>query len=146
MQNTLTVRTYGLPVIEGVLTGTERVQVDKSAREPRSVTTAQIAAVQNPAPVREAADVEDMILLSDLGGVVTYTNAAGCEVTVPVGLPVGFSTTLIQRGAAPVSVVGDVGVTIVNVTSEFNTAGVGARVALLSDSDNEFILSGDTAA
>ncbi len=89
-------------------------------------------------------------LLGHLGGYVRATNAAGCAVTVPtnatVAFPIGSEIRFCQRGAAPVTITGDTGVTV-NKPSGYDaeTSAVGRVVTLKKVATNEWDLWGDLA-
>ena len=87
------------------------------------------------------------LLPTDSGKVINFTNAGGVSITVsnafPNNLPVGFTVTLVQQGAGPISFA-TVGTTINNRQGHFTSAGQYAILSLFSTSLNTFVLGGDT--
>jgi hypothetical protein len=83
-------------------------------------------------------------LSSDNGDVITHNNASGCTFTIPTGLPVGFSTTVIRlNGTGRVGFIAASGVTL-NVYGGFTgLAGQHASASLISYASNIFNLSGN---
>jgi hypothetical protein len=83
-------------------------------------------------------------LASDNGDVLTHDNASGCTLTIPTGLPVGFSTTIIRLNATGrVGFTAASGVTL-NVYGGFTgLAGQHASASLISYASNIFNLSGN---
>lgn len=86
------------------------------------------------------------LLLTDQNLGLTFTNAAGCTVTVPpasaVAFPLGWPTEIRQAGG-PVTVVQGAGVTITKLGTLI-TGGVGATLGLANTGTNTWWLSGDT--
>lgn len=83
-------------------------------------------------------------LASDNGDVLTHDNASGCTLTIPTGLPIGFSTTIIRLNATGrVGFTAASGVTL-NVYGGFTgLAGQHASASLVSYASNIFNLSGN---
>jgi hypothetical protein len=82
---------------------------------------------------------------ADNGIVLECSSSSAVTVTVPTGLPVGFTLTIIQTGTGQISFSAS-GTTINNRQSHTKTAGRWAVVSLIQRSTNNFILAGDTAA
>lgn len=82
------------------------------------------------------------LLASDNGRVIKCTNASAITVTVPAGLPVGFSCQVIQGGAGTVTFSAS-GTTVNSFGSLLTTAGQYAAASIISDATNTFILSGN---
>jgi hypothetical protein len=72
-------------------------------------------------------------------------NGSPITVTVPSGLPVGFSTTIIQLGAGQVSFTTS-GTTINSYQSYTKIAGQHGSASLVSYSSNVFNLAGSLSA
>jgi hypothetical protein len=79
----------------------------------------------------------------DNGVVLECSNAI--TITVPTGLPVGFTVTVIQSGTGQVTFSAS-GTTINNRQSHNKTAGRWAIVSLIQRSADNFVLAGDTTA
>jgi hypothetical protein len=77
------------------------------------------------------------------GCVARFTAATDVTLTVPAGLPAGFSVLLVQRGAGPVIPTPADGVTIRQRQGLTKTAGQYAVATLVCDTANDCILSGD---
>ena len=80
---------------------------------------------------------------SDSGKVLTFNNALAISLTIPVGLPVGFNCTVVQKGSGAVTFVSSTGVTTANRLSRTMTAGQNAVASIVSIYSNYFITSGD---
>jgi hypothetical protein len=85
------------------------------------------------------------ILSTDNGEIITMNNGSPITVTVPSGLPVGFSTTIIQLGAGQVSFTTS-GTTINSYQSYTKIAGQHGSASLVSYSSNVFNLAGSLSA
>jgi hypothetical protein len=79
---------------------------------------------------------------SDNGKIITMNSASGMTLTVPTGLPVGYTTTVIRLGSGNVGVSAATGVTINSFQSQTNIAGQHAAVSLISYSSDVFNLAG----
>ncbi len=79
---------------------------------------------------------------ADNGRILTFTNAGAITLTVPLGLPVGFSCLVVQLGVGAVTPTAS-GTTIVQRQSLTKTAGQYAIATLLSYVPDTFILAGD---
>ena len=84
-------------------------------------------------------------LSSDNGEVITMNNASGITATVPTGLPVGYSVTVIQLGTGQVGFTGASGVTLNSYTSLRKIAGQHGSASLVSYQTNIFNLAGNLA-
>jgi hypothetical protein len=84
-------------------------------------------------------------LSTDNGDVLTMNNASPITVTVPSGLPVGYSVTVIQLGAGQVSFTAS-GTTINSYQSYTKIAGQHGSASLVSYSSNVFNLAGSLSA
>lgn len=84
------------------------------------------------------------LVASDNGKVVTLSNASAITLTVPAGLPVGFTCGLFQKGAGQVTL-SPSSTTLRHRQSHTKTAGQYAFASLFSHVSNEFIFAGDTA-
>lgn len=84
---------------------------------------------------------------TDMGDVVTIDNASPVTVTIPAGLPEGFSVVVIQKGAGQVTFATS-GTTLLNFSSHTKTAGQHAVVTLIQSdtAPNTYYLAGDTAS
>ena len=79
---------------------------------------------------------------SDNGKVVTMNSGSGITLTVPTGLPIGYTTTVIRLGAGNVGISAAGGVTINSFQNQTNIAGQHAAVSLISYTTNTFNLAG----
>ena len=81
---------------------------------------------------------------TDNGKTVTFDNASAVTVTVPSGLPVGFSCALFQKGAGQVGLTTS-STTLRNRQGHAKIAGQYGFACLFSHVSNEFIFAGDTS-
>jgi hypothetical protein len=114
----------------------------------RWIVTAVSPVVWTPVtPARSSTRVvsgtTDTITAADAGSVVTYTSGSAVAVTVPAGLPAGFTCTLIQSGAGQLTLAGS-GATL-NSRNGLKTAGQYAAIGLQQTAANVYVLGGDTA-
>jgi hypothetical protein len=79
---------------------------------------------------------------SDNGCAVTMNNAGAITLSVPTGLPAGFTVLIIQLGAGQVTPTAS-GTTLVQRQNFTKTAGQYALMTLLSYATNTFAMSGD---
>ena len=83
---------------------------------------------------------------ADDGKVLLFTNGSSITLTVPAGLTVGHSCTVIQQGAGTITFDDDTAATTINNRqSHTKTAGQHARVGLVQYASNVYNLAGDTA-
>lgn len=89
-------------------------------------------------------------------------SATDITLTIRHDLPAGWETEIIQGGAGKITVVGQVSETandfqgtphdignatvVHNVSGQYKSAGLGARMLLVQVSPNTYVLSGDTGA
>lgn len=85
------------------------------------------------------------LVAADNGEFVVCDNASAITVTVPSGLPLGFSCSIVQKGAGQVSLSAS-GTTLRLVASQNKTAAQYAVMTLLSHVTNEFIVGGNVSA
>jgi hypothetical protein len=98
-----------------------------------------------PAVINPQTGTTYTLLASDLGKVITLSNASAITVTVPSGLGEGFNCMCIQKGAGQVTF-SPSGTTVNNRQGHTKTAGQHAVASLVADVANNFYLGGDTAA
>jgi hypothetical protein len=84
------------------------------------------------------------LVAGDNGKVVTLSNASAITLTLPSGLPIGFSVALVQLGAGQVTI-SPSSTTMRHRSSHTKTAGQYAVANLFSHATNDFLLTGDTA-
>ena len=82
---------------------------------------------------------------TDNGKVITVNSATGVNVTVPTGLPVGFSATVIQLGAGQVTFVAS-STTLNSYQGYLKTAGQHASASIVSYTTNVFNVAGALSA
>jgi hypothetical protein len=80
---------------------------------------------------------------SDNGIILICTSNSAVTITVPTGLDVGFTITVIQAGTGQITF-STSSTTINNRQSHTKTAGQWAMVSLIQRSTNNFVLGGDT--
>ena len=81
----------------------------------------------------------------DNGIILMCTSNSAVTITVPTGLSIGFTITIIQAGTGQITFSAS-STTINNRQSHTKTAGQWAVAGLIQGSSNNFVLSGDTAA
>lgn len=84
------------------------------------------------------------LLRQDSGKFLNVNSGSAVTVTVPTGLPTGFTVSLCQLGAGQVTVSGAVGVSINNRQSHTKTAGQYAVVSIVGTSADTYVFVGDT--
>jgi hypothetical protein len=84
------------------------------------------------------------LVRQDSGKFLNVNSGSAVTVTVPTGLPTGFTVSLCQLGAGQVTVSGAVGVSINNRQSHTKTAGQYAVVSIVGTSANTYVFVGDT--
>jgi hypothetical protein len=83
-------------------------------------------------------------LSADNGKVITHNNASGCTFTVPSGLAVGFSTTVIRlNSTGKVAFIPASGVTLNSYAGFTALSGQHASASLISYQNNVYNLSGN---
>jgi hypothetical protein len=91
--------------------------------------------------------VADYILVAaDSGKVVVLSSSSGITASIPTGLPVGFTTTIVQNGSGSIFVSASSGVVIRNRQNHTRTAGLYATVAIIGTGSNSYIFAGDTTS
>jgi hypothetical protein len=85
------------------------------------------------------------LVASDNGKVITLDNGTTAStLTIPTGLGDGFNCLIVQKANHDTTITAVVGVTLLNRSSEFITAGRYAIVTLVNIGSENYILSGDT--
>jgi len=84
-------------------------------------------------------------LSADNGTVLTHSNASPSTLTIPTGLPVGYSVTVIQIGAGQVTFSPASGVTMNSYTNLTKIAGQHGSASLVSYQSNIYNLAGNLA-
>jgi hypothetical protein len=91
--------------------------------------------------------VADYVLVAaDSGKVVVLSSSSGITASIPAGLPVGFTTTIVQNGSGSVFVSASSGVVIRNRQNHTRTAGLYATVAIIGTGSDSYIFAGDTTS
>jgi hypothetical protein len=81
----------------------------------------------------------------DSGKFLHISSSTAVNLTVPSGLPSGFTVTFCQNGSGTVTIITGSGVVVRNRNSHNKTAGLYSIVSLVSTGSNGYILAGDTA-
>ena len=81
-------------------------------------------------------------LASDNGEVIVHNSGSGATFTVPSGLPVGFSCTIIHIGTGGLGFTSASGVTLNSWSNKYSSVGQHATIGLISYATNVFNLSG----
>ena len=85
------------------------------------------------------------LVASDNGKVITLDNGTTAStLTIPTGLGDGFNCLIVQKANHDTTITEGSGVTLLNRSSEFITAGRYAIVTLVNIGSENYILSGDT--
>jgi hypothetical protein len=84
------------------------------------------------------------LVASDSGKFLLINSASSVNLTVPSGLPTGFTLTFCQGGAGQITVVTGSGVTINNSQGHTKTYGIYSVASLIGTGSNSYILAGDT--
>lgn len=74
-----------------------------------------------------------------------FTPNTAVTVTVPQGLPVGFSVTLTQQGTGTVTVAPGSAITLENLYGQLSTAGQWGRLSILCYDKDSFVIDGDVS-
>jgi hypothetical protein len=91
--------------------------------------------------------VTDYVLVAaDSGKVVVLSSSSGITASIPTGLPIGFTTTIVQNGSGSIFVSASSGVVIRNRQNHTRTAGLYATVAIIGTGSNSYIFAGDTTS
>ena len=81
---------------------------------------------------------------ADSGKVVVLSSSTDITASVPTGLPIGFTTTIVQNGSGSIFVSASSGVVIRNRQNHTKTAGLYAVATLIGTGSNSYIFAGDT--
>ena len=85
------------------------------------------------------------LVASDNGKVITLDNGTTAStLSIPTGLGDGFNCLIVQKANHDTTITAESGVTLLNRSSEFITAGRYAIVTLVNIGSENYILSGDT--
>lgn len=104
------------------------------------------AYILNSSGIKALTGTTYTFIATDNGRVLTHDNASGCTVTIPTGLPVGFSTTIIRLNATGrVGFTAASGVTMNTYNGWTGMAGQHASASVVSYATNIFNLSGTLA-
>ena len=87
-----------------------------------------------------------VLVAADSGKVVVLSSSSGITASIPTGLPVGFTTTIVQNGSGSIFVSASSGVVIRNRQNHTRTAGLYATVAIIGTGSNGYIFAGDTTS
>ena len=82
------------------------------------------------------------MLGSDSGKIITMDSTSGITLTVPTGLPIGHTTTVIRLNTGNVGISAASGVIINSFQNQKNIAGQHAAVSLISYTTDTFNLAG----
>lgn len=93
--------------------------------------------------VTEETTTGRILSTSDNGSIIMCTNNSATTITVPTGLPVGFTVSVIQAASGQITF-SPSGTTINNRQGHTKTAGQWAIITLIERIDNNFVLAGDT--
>lgn len=80
------------------------------------------------------------------GRVTVMNNTSGVTISIPTGLPVGFSSLFVQINSGDVTFLPNASVTLSNSNAHTKIKASGSTANLLAIASNYFILSGDTKA
>jgi hypothetical protein len=98
----------------------------------------------NPQGINTQSETTYTLSTNDNGMVIVFTNGSAVTLTVPSGLGVGFSCSIVQYGAGQVTISAGSGATLRLRASSNKTGGQYAIVSLLSVVADEYIVTGDT--
>jgi hypothetical protein len=87
-----------------------------------------------------------VLVAADSGKVVVLSSSSGITASIPTGLPIGFTTTIVQNGSGSIFVSASSGVVIRNRQNHTRTAGLYATVAIIGTGSNSYIFAGDTTS
>ena len=79
------------------------------------------------------------------GLTLVFTNAGAITFTVPVGLPIGMTSKVIQQGAGTITFVAGSGASLNSVGSPLTTSAQYAEVTLASVGMDSYVLSGEVS-
>jgi len=82
---------------------------------------------------------------ADNGKVIKLNNASGITVTIPSGLPIDFSCSLVQTSSGNVTITGASGVQLFTSSNTFSLAKRYSVAAVFAIENNQYVLTGDLA-
>lgn len=130
----------------GITGPQDKLDINGSLRVSGGICAAGISAgafILTSSGIRGLTGTTYTFLASDNGDVLTHDNSSGCTMTIPTGLPVGFSTTIIRLNASGrVSFVPASGVTMNSYGGFSGMAGQHGSASLISYATNIYNLSG----
>lgn len=130
----------------GVTGPQDKLDVNGSLRVSAGICAAGISAgsyILTSSGIKGLTGITYTFLSTDNGDVLTHDNSSGCTFTIPTGLPVGFSTTVIRLGSTgTVRFVPASGVTMNSYLGFTSMAGQHAAASLISYATNIYNLSG----
>lgn len=106
------------------------------------VTTGRIVGNQNI--IITESTTARTLQAADNGGVIRCTNTSGATLTLPTGLPIGFSVGVLAAATGVISFTTSGGAVLNNRQSHTKLAGRWAMGTVLQDTTNNFVLAGDT--
>jgi hypothetical protein len=84
------------------------------------------------------------IALSDMGGIIIVNSSIDVTITVPLTLPAGFTTQIIQKGTGKVTMVNAVGLTLSSANG-YNTRAQFSAIGVVMASSTEGYITGDSS-
>jgi len=133
----------------GLTAPADKLDVLGSARISGGLCAAGVSAgafILTSAGIKALTGTTYTFLNADNGDVLTHDNSSGCTFTIPTGLPLGFSTTIIRlNSAGRVAFTAASGVTLNSYNGFTGLAGQHASASLISYSSNVYNLSGTLA-
>ena len=85
------------------------------------------------------------LVRQDSGKFLHMSSSTSMNLTVPSGLPVGFTVSFCQNGTGSINIVTGSGVFVKNRQDHTKTAGYGAVASLICTGSNGYIFTGDTS-
>jgi len=104
-----------------------------------------VGAPSGPLPA-QVAGLAYVLSPADSGKTINFTNAAGCTVTIPLGLPPDFGVAMVQAGAGPVILAPVAGVSMLHPSNHTKSSAQKGVLALVPSALNTLTLTGATAA
>lgn len=130
----------------GITGPQDKLDVNGSLRVSGGICAAGISAgsfILTSSGIKGLTGITYTFLSTDNGDVLTHDNSSGCTFTIPTGLPVGFSTTVIRlNSSGRVGFIAGSGVTLNSYNGWTAIAGQHASASLISYATNIFNLSG----
>jgi len=131
----------------GLTSPSDKLDIVGSVRISGGLCAAGVSAgsfILTSAGIKAVTGTTYTFLSTDNGDILTHDNSSGCTFTIPSGLPVGYSTTVIRlNSAGTVRFVAGSGVTMNSFASATTLAGQHASASLISYSTNIYNLSGN---